>query len=249
MKRLQGKTAVITGGNSGIGYATAEEFIANGAKVIITGRNKEAVEKAAADLGNGTVGIVSDAGKMADVRQLAEKVKAVTPTIDVLFVNAGVGKFLPIQAADEAHFDDIFNVNVKGLYFTIQTLLPIINEGGSIILNASVVAHQGIGSGSVYSASKAAVLNLGKTLAIDLVPNKVRVNTISPGPIATPIFGKMDMPQEVVDQFATTLIEKIPVKRFGKAEEIAKAAVFLASDESSFVLGAELLVDGGILLS
>lgn len=246
MTRLQGKVAVITGANSGIGYATAQEFIANGAKVIITGRNKESVEKAAAELGHGTVGIVSDAGNLADVKQLAEKVKAVSPTIDVLFVNAGIAKFAPANAVDEAHFDEHFNINVKGLFFTVQTLLPLINKGGSIILNASVVAHKGYPNASIYSATKAAVVSLGKTLAQDLLQYNVRVNTISPGPIETTILSKTGLSAAEVSGYKDSLSQTVPLKRLGQASEIAQAAVFFASDESSYVLGSELLVDGGI---
>lgn len=246
MTRLQGKVAVITGANSGIGYATAEEFIANGAKVIITGRNKESVEKAAAELGHGTIGIVSDAGNLADVKQLAEKVKAVAPTIDILFVNAGVAKFMPLAAVDEDHFDEQFNINVKGLYFTVQTLQPLLKKGSSVILNASVVAHKGMQNASVYSATKAAVVSFGKTLAHDLAPSGIRVNTISPGPIETPIFGKSGMTIDEQQGFKQSISNGIPLKRLGKANEIAQAALFFGSDDSSFIHGAEILVDGGL---
>ncbi|MDX2003133.1 MAG: SDR family oxidoreductase [Chitinophagales bacterium] len=247
MNRLTGKTAVITGANSGIGYATAKEYIAQGAKVIITGRNKAAVEKAAAELGNGTVAIHSDAGSMADVKALAGKVQAFAKKIDILFVNAGVAKFLPISMVEEADFDEQFNINVKGLYFTVKNLLPLINEGGSVILNASIVAHKGMANTSVYSATKAAVLNLGKTLSADLAPLKIRVNTISPGPIDTPIYSKLGMPETALNEFAVGMQQMVPLKRFGLAQEIAQAAVFFGSDESSFVHGAELIVDGGVL--
>lgn len=246
MTRLTGKVAVITGANSGIGYATAAAFIANGAQVIITGRNQAAIEKAAADLGHGTVGIVSDAGDITQVKQLAEQVKAIAPTIDVLFVNAGVAKFAPLEAVDEIGFDEQFNINVKGLFFTIQTLRPLLKKGGSVILNASVVAHKGMANASVYSATKAAVVSFGKTLAHDLSAEGIRVNTISPGPIDTPIYGKLGLPQEVANGFAASMQGQIPLKRFGQSAEVAQAAVFFASDESSFIHGAEILVDGGL---
>lgn len=246
MTRLTGKVAVITGANSGIGYATAQAFIANGAKVIITGRNKDAVAKAAAELGHGTIGIVSDAGNLADVKQLAEKVKAVSPIIDILFVNAGVAKFLPLPAVDESHFDEQFNINVKGLYFTVQGLLPLLKSGSSVILNASIVAHKGLANASVYSATKAAVVSLGKTMAQDLSELGIRVNTISPGPISTPIYTKLDMPEARLNEFAAGMQAQIPQKRFGQPSEVAQAAVFFGSDESSFIHGAELVVDGGL---
>lgn len=246
MTRLNGKVAVITGGNSGIGLATAKAYIENGARVIITGRNQEALEKAAAELGHNTIGIVSDAGKIEQISRLPEQIKQYVDHIDILFVNAGVAYFAPIDQVDEAHFDSQFNVNVKGLYFTVQKLLPLISKGGSVILNASVVAHKGMAGSTVYAATKAAVISFGKTLARDLVPYGIRVNTISPGPISTPIYGKMGMPQEALSEFAEGVQQTVPINRFGEANEVAQAAVFFASDESSFVHGVELLVDGGM---
>ena len=246
MSRLNGKVAVITGGNSGIGLATAKAYIENGARVIITGRNQQAIEKAAAELGNDTIGLVSDAGNIDQISRLPEQVKKHVDKIDILFVNAGIAYFAPIDQVDEAHFDNQFNINVKGLYFTVQKLLPLINKGGSVILNASVVAHKGMAGSTVYAATKAAVISFGKTLARDLVPYRIRVNTISPGPISTPIYGKMGMPQEALNEFAAGVQQTVPINRFGEANEVAQAAVFFASEESSFVHGVELLVDGGM---
>lgn len=242
MNRLQNKIAVVTGANSGIGYATAQEFIAEGAQVVITGRNAAAVKEAVATLGNQAHGVVSDSGQMADVRRLADQVRALHPRIDVLFVNAGVGVFMPIGQVDEAQFDQQFNINVKGLYFTIQTLLPLLNDGGSIILTSSTAASSGLASASVYSATKAAVVSLARTLSADLLERRIRVNAISPGPIDTPIFGKIGLPPEAIDSFANS----VPLKRLGQPEEIAKVATFFASDDSSFVLGEELIAGGGV---
>ncbi|AMR28215.1 short-chain dehydrogenase [Hymenobacter psoromatis] len=242
MNRLHNKVAVVTGANSGIGYATAQEFIAEGAQVVITGRNEAAVQAAVAALGDQARGVVSDAGQMADVRRLADQVRALHPRIDVLFVNAGVGVFMPIGQVDEAQFDQQFNINVKGLYFTIQALLPLLNDGGSIILTSSTAASSGLASASVYSATKAAVVSLARTLSADLLERRIRVNAISPGPIDTPIFGKIGLPPEAIDSFANS----VPLKRLGQPEEIAKVATFFASDDSSFVLGEELIAGGGV---
>ena len=245
MSRLQGKVAVITGGNSGIGFATAEAFIAQGAQVIITGRNPQAVQDAAATLGGGTVGIVSDASNMADVRQLAGQVQAHHPRIDVLFANAGVSFAAPIGQVDEAHFDTQFATNLKGPYFTIQQLLPLMNDGGSIILNASAVIHQPFPDLSVYSATKAALASLARTLSVELLSRRIRVNVVSPGPISTPIMGKM-IPAEYLEQAKASFTEAVPMKRFGTPHEVANVVTFLASDESSFVIGDEIIASGGV---
>ena len=185
MKSLENKVAVVTGGNSGIGYAAAQEFVQQGAKVVITGRNKEAVEKAVAELG--VTGIISDQSKLDQISQLAAEVKEKFGKVDVLFVNAGYANFSPVESATEEHFDSVMNANFKGLYFTVQKFLPIINDGGSIIFNGSVNAVLGMPDSSVYSASKAAVLSFNKVLARELAPRKIRVNTVSPGPIE-PLF-------------------------------------------------------------
>ena len=242
MNRLQNKVAVVTGANSGIGYATAQEFIAEGAQVVITGRNEAAVQQAVATLGDQARGVVSDAGQMADVHRLAEQISTLHPRIDVLFVNAGVATFAPIGQVDEAHFDQQFNINVKGLYFTVQALLPLLNDGGSIILTSSTAASSGMAGASVYSATKAAVVSLARTLSADLLARRIRVNAISPGPIDTPIFGKLGMSAEATESFA----QMVPLKRIGQPEEIAKIATFFASDDSSFVLGEELIAGGGM---
>ncbi|KIC95012.1 SDR family oxidoreductase [Flavihumibacter solisilvae] len=245
MNRLSKRTALITGGNSGIGLATAREFIAEGASVIITGRNKAALDKAVLELGPQAHGIVSDTSNMKDILKLRDEVVKIFPRLDVLFINAGVAIFTPITEVTEEEFDQQFNINVKGAYFTIQQLLPIFNEGGSIILNASNVAHKGVAGASVYSASKAAILNLAKTLSSELLTSKIRVNAISPGPVATPIYEKLGFGEAKTEEFNEVVKGKVPLGRFGNPNEIARIAVFFASEDSSFVLGAELIADGG----
>ena len=250
MNRLQNKVAVITGGNSGIGFATAQEFIAQGAQVVITGRNPQAVQEAVAELGSQATGIVSDAASMDDLRQLAAQVQAHHARIDVLFVNAGVSYASPIGQVDEAHFDAQFAINVKGVYFTIQELLPLFKEGGSIILNSSATVHKAFPGISVYVATKAAVVSLARTLSLELLDRKIRVNAISPGPIATPInhkmFAKLGMSAESSAQAEAGYADLVPMKRVGQPKEIATIATFLASDDSSFVLGEEIVAGGGI---
>jgi len=246
MNRLTGKVAVITGGNSGIGLATAKDFIAEGAKVIITGRNKEAIGKTANELGKNAYGIVSDTADITQLNKLRAEVSALFPKIDILFINAGIGKFAPIEQVDEAHFDEQFSINVKGAYFTIQQLLPIINDGGSVILNTSISAHIGTPNASVYSATKAAVITFARTLSAELLSRRIRVNAISPGPVSTPILSKTGLPADQLDQLAQNIQSQVPLGRFGNPEEIARVATFFASDDSSFVLGAELIADGGM---
>lgn len=249
MNRLEGKVAVITGGNSGIGYASAQHFLAEGAAhVIITGRNADAIDKAVSELGERATGIVSDTGSMADIAQLADKVKATVSSIDVLFINAGIGKFAPIEAMTEEAFDANMNVNFKGAYFTIQALLPMISDGGSIILNTSINAHIGMPTASVYSASKAALISLARNLSAELLPRRIRVNAVSPGPVATPFHTteKLGLTDEQLQQMGAGILAQVPAGRFGTMDEIAKAIVFFASDDSTFVLGAELIADGGM---
>src|SRR3982751_6328846 len=245
MSKLKGKTAVITGGNSGIGFATAKLFLKEGAKVIITGRKEKSVQDAVQELGKNAFGIVSDAGKMSDLNSLRQKVEQISPVVDILFANAGVGLFAPFQQTTEEIFDSNMDINFKGAYFTIQQLLPIIADGSSIILNSTIILHSGMETTTAYSASKGAVLSFSKTLAIELAGRNIRVNSISPGPINTPIYSKMGMPEDVLNEFAAGVQAKIPLKRFGESEDVANAALFLASSDSSFMTGTELFVDGG----
>ena len=245
MSRLKGKTAVITGGNSGIGFATAELFLKEGATVIITGRREHAVADAVKALGSGAKGLVSDAGKMEDVRSLPKKIEALTKRVYILFANAGVGIFAPFEQTTEEVFDNNLDINFKGVYFTVQGLLHLIPDGGSVILNSTILVHSGLETTSAYSASKGAVLSLSKTLAVELAVRNIRVNSISPGPISTPIYSKMGMPEEALKEFAAGVQAKVPLKRFGEASDIAQAALFLASQDSSFMTGSEVSVDGG----
>jgi NAD(P)-dependent dehydrogenase (short-subunit alcohol dehydrogenase family) len=246
MNRLENKVAVITGGNSGIGFATAKLFIAEGAKVIITGRKQESVEKAVKELGDQAKGIVSDTGNMKDINKLQAQVAAIHPTIDILFLNAGIAKFTSVEAADEATFDEQFNINVKGSYFTIQQLLPLLKDGSSIVLNTSINAHIGMPGAAIYAASKAAQLTLIRNISAELLSRKIRVNSVSPGPVSTPIYDKLGMTDEQLSATATGILSQIPIGRFGSPEEIAKVVLFLASDDSTFLLGAELIADGGM---
>lgn len=247
MINLINKIAVVTGGNSGIGYASAKELAAQGAKVVITGRNKESVENAANELG--VTGIVADQGKQEAIDNLVAEVKSKFGKVDVLFLNAGVASFSPVEAATESHFDSIIDSNVKGVYFTVQKFIPILNEGASIIFNTSVNAVLGMPNSGVYAASKAAIISLNRVLAVELADRKIRVNAISPGPVATPLYGKIGLSEEEVNGFGTILGERILLKRFGQPEEIANVVRFLASDDASFITGTELTVDGGLTVN
>lgn len=245
MERLQNKVAVITGGTSGIGLAAAEEFIRQGATVIITGRFNESIDETVQHLGPNASGFVSDAGKIADVLQLQEQIKRVVPKIDILFVNAGYGKFAPIEAVTEMQFDELFNMLVKGTFFTVQQLLPLINEGGTVILNTSVVTEYGSVNASVYSSAKAAVQSFVKTFAAELTAKKIRVNAISPGYTMTNGFSKTGLLPKQIDAVIGSIEPMLPLKRFGQPSEMAKVVSFLASDDASYVHASEITVDGG----
>jgi NAD(P)-dependent dehydrogenase (short-subunit alcohol dehydrogenase family) len=243
---FSGKNALVTGGTSGIGLATAHELIAQGATVIITGRQQTTLDAAVAQLGPNAHGLVSDAGQMDDLMHLGSTVGALAPQLDVLFVNAGFGRFSPIDSVTEADFDEQFRVNVKGLYFTIQQLLPLMTAGGAIVLNTSVVTEMGMAGASVYSATKAAVSSFAKTLGAELIGRGIRVNVVSPGPIQTNFFGATGMSEEQIAGFAENVLTMVPMKRFGAAHEVAQAVAYLASDASSYVVGTEIYVDGGM---
>lgn len=249
MGKLSGKTAVITGGNSGIGLSTAQLFLKEGAKVIITGRNQKAIDEALEKLGEGAHGVLSDAGKMDNINALRDKITAISNKVDILFINAGVGLFVPFEETSEAIFDANVDINFKGAFFTIQKLLPMISPGGSVILNATVLVHNGAATASSYAASKGAVLVLGKTLAIELANKHIRVNIVSPGPIETPIYGKMGMNETALKEFTAGVQAKVPLQRFGEADEVAQAALFLGSADSSFITGTEIIIDGGIAVN
>jgi len=239
MKNLNGKTALITGGNSGIGYAAAKKLKENGAQVIITGRRKEAVENAAAELD--VTGLVADQSSLADIEALAATVARRFGKIDILLVNAGVTKFSLIEQMPEAVFDEVMNVNFKGAYFTLSKFIPILNENASVILLSSTSAHISPTQASVYAASKAALNAVMKIAALELSNRKIRVNAVSPGPVATEIMDKIGLTHSLEEQ----MISSIPLARFGKAEEVATLIAFLSSDEASFITGSEYLIDGG----
>ncbi|NII82159.1 SDR family oxidoreductase [Pedobacter riviphilus] len=239
MKNLTGKVALITGGNSGIGYAAAKQLKENGAQVIITGRRKDAVEKAASDLR--VTGFIANQSSLTDIEALAAAVGGRFSKIDILVVNAGVTKFSPIEHMPEAIFDEVMNVNFKGAYFTLSKFIPILNENASVILLSSTSAHISPPQASVYAASKAALNAVMKIAALELSARKIRINAVSPGPVATEIMDKIELTQSMEDH----MIGTIPLARFGKAEEVAKLIAFLASDEASFITGSEYLIDGG----
>ena len=242
--KLAGKTALVTGGTTGIGFATAKLFQAEGAQVVITGRDPSRLQDAESAL-PGVAAVASDAGSLSAAADLAGQIEQRFGTLDVAFLNAGIARMAPAEQADEALFDAVFDINVKGVFFTAQKLLPLMNQGGTVIINTSVNNQMGMAGSSVYAASKAAARSFARTLAAEWIDRGIRVNAISPGPVETPIYTKLGMPQAQVEGIAQTLAGQIPMKRFGQADEIAKAALFLASQDSSFVLGQELVVDGG----
>jgi len=246
MKKLEGEIAVITGGNSGIGLATARSFPEHGAKVVISGRDVQTLEKAAKDIGGDTLAIRANVVDPAELDSLFDTVKRRFGGIDVLFVNAGVAQFLPVSEATAAHFDEVVGVNFKGAYFTIQKALPLLNDGASVILNTTTVHHLGLPGTSVYSASKAAVRSLARTLSAELIQRGIRVNSVAPGPIETPILGRLGLPPDAVKELAQGLLSRVPAKRFGRPEDIAEAVLFLASQDSAYIVGVELNIDGGM---
>lgn len=246
-KKLEGKVALVTGGNSGIGLATAKRFVAEGAKVIITGRRKENLDAAVKEIGAAATAIQADASKLDDIDKVVAEIKKQHGRIDVLFVNAGGGEFATIDQVTEEHFDKTFDTNVKGLFFTVQKALPLIPEGGAIVLNASIVSIKGMPAFGVYSATKAAVRSFARTWTNELKDRQIRVNVVSPGPIDTPGVDGLAQDPEQAKQIKAGLASQVPLGRMGTADEIAKAVVFLASDDSSFVAGVELFVDGGMV--
>jgi NAD(P)-dependent dehydrogenase (short-subunit alcohol dehydrogenase family) len=243
--KLEGKIAVVTGGTSGIGLATAKRFVAEGAVVFITGRRQAELDRAAEEIGPKAVAVRADSSSLTDLDRLYGRVKMEKGRIDILFANAGVGEFATLGEITEEHYDKTFNTNVKGVLFTVQKALPLFRDGGSIILNASTVASMGTAAFSVYSATKAAVRNFARSWILDLADRHIRVNAVSPGPIATPGLDGLAATEEQARQFKAGMVANISLGRLGDPDEVAKAVVFLASDDSSFVNGAELFVDGG----
>ena len=247
MGKLDGKIAVITGGNSGIGLATAQRFVAEGAYVFITGRRQKELDAAAALIGKNVTAVQGNVSNLADLDRLYATVKQLKGHLDVLFANAGTGEFAPLGTITEAHFDKIFGVNVKGLLFTVQKALPLLKDGSSVILNASIVSHTGPPAFSTYSASKAAVRSFARTFTTDLKDRRIRVNAISPGLIPSPGYGtSLGMSEDQIEQYVAAVVDEIPLGRTGTLDEIAQAVAFLASEESSYISGIELFVDGGM---
>lgn len=246
MKRLEGKVAVVTGGNSGIGLATAKQFRDEGAHVAISGRSQKTLDEAAKELGKDALVVQADVSKRDDTEKFFPAVEKRFGKIDVLFVNAGIAKFVPVDEVSEEHYDEIFDINAKGAYFTVRRALPYLNDGASIILNTSVVSHKGFPAASVYSGTKAAMRSFTRTLAAELAARNIRVNAVAPGPIETPIFERTGLSKEERDDFAKNAIAAVPLKRFGKPEEVATTVAFLASKDASYITGVELDVDGGM---
>ncbi len=246
MSNLKNKVAVVTGGNSGIGLATAKEMIAQGAKVVITGRNQSAIDEAVKELGSNATGIRADAAIIKDTELLVEKVKAAHGNLDILFINAGVFFPTPVGQITEEVFDDQMAINFKGAVFTLEKFLPILSDGASVINLSSINAYTGMPNTAIYAASKAAMNSYTRTAATELAPRNIRVNAVNPGPVASGLVGKSGLSDEAINGFATALQNRIPLKRFGKPEDIAKLVVFLASDDASFITGAEYNIDGGI---
>lgn len=247
MQRYANRTVLVTGGNSGIGLATAVQFAREGARVVITGRDQATLDSARELIGGATIAIRNDQGDVKAGRELAALLRENGLRLDAVFLNAGVGKFAPFDQIDEALWDATFDVNVKGAYFTLQALAPLFNEGAAIVLNGSVNAHIGMPSSSVYAASKAALISLAKTLSAELLPAGVRVNVVSPGPVTTPIYERLGMSAEQLGEMKAAIQSQVPLKRFGTPDEVASAVLFLASPEAAFIVGTELVVDGGMI--
>ena len=246
-ERFKDKVAVVTGGNSGIGLATARAYVREGAKVAITGRSDATLKAAQKELGPDVLAIKADFSKVAEIASAMDRIKERFGRIDALFVNVGIGKFVPFEEVTEAFFDETMATNLKGAFFTVQKAVPLFSKGAAVVLNASINAHLGMPGSTVYGASKAAVVNLAKTLSADLLSKGVRVNVVSPGPISTPILDRMGLPEEATRQIKDNITQQVPLKRFGHPDEIAAAVLFLSSSESTYVLGTELVVDGGMI--
>jgi NAD(P)-dependent dehydrogenase (short-subunit alcohol dehydrogenase family) len=248
MNRFEGKVAVVTGGNSGIGLATAKAFAREGASVVISGRDEATLKAAEKEIGHRAMAVKADASRLSDLDALMEKVKSRHKKIDALFVNAGVGKFVPFDQVTEAFYDEIMNVNVKGVFFTVQKALPLMGPGSAVVLNASINAHKGMPGTTVYGPSKAAVKNMAKTMSADLVPKGIRVNSISPGPIESALLKRIGMTDEQLKQTNEWILGQVPLKRFGTGDEIAEAVLYLCSPAAGFTVGADLVIDGGMIL-
>jgi NAD(P)-dependent dehydrogenase (short-subunit alcohol dehydrogenase family) len=247
MEKLQNKTAVVTGGNSGIGFATAKELIAQGAKVIITGRKQNLVDSAAKEIG--ATGIVSDQSNLKDIDTLVAETKSQFGNVDILFINAGIAAFAPIGSIEEEQFDSIIGINFKGALFTLQKFLPLLKGGSSVIFLSSANAYSAMPNRSVYTASKAALNSLMRTAAYELAPKGIRVNAVCPGPVRTALFDKVGLPEELLQKLAGAMQQRVPLKRFSTPEEVAKLVAFISSDDASIITGSEYVIDGGLSLN
>lgn len=246
MQRFTGKTVLVTGGSSGIGLAAAQAFAREGAKVVITARDEAALRAAREQIEGPVILLVNDASASGAGEQLAAALRAHDVTLDAVFINAGTARFAGFRDVTEKLWDEIFAVNVKGAYFQIQALVPLLNRGAAIVLNGSINAHVGMPNSSVYAASKAALISLAKTLSAELLPQGVRVNVVSPGPIGTPLYGKLGLDAESLRTVASQIEQQIPLGRFGDAAELATTVLHLAASESGFIVGTEVIVDGGM---
>jgi len=245
MRRLEGKVAVVTGGNSGIGLAAAKRLHDEGAHVAISGRSQKTLDEAVKYIGDGVLAVQSDVSRLSEIDRFFAAVTQKFGKIDILFANAGVAEFIPFESTTEEKYDWMFDINAKGAYFTVQKALPHLNDGASVILNTSVVSHEGLPAGSVYAATKAAMRSFTRSLAGALVSRNIRVNAVAPGPIATPIVSRSGAPQSVLDEITKGLIASVPMKRLGAPEEVAGTVAFLASSDASYITGVEIDVDGG----
>jgi NAD(P)-dependent dehydrogenase (short-subunit alcohol dehydrogenase family) len=246
MSRLQGKRALITGGTSGIGLETAKLFVAEGARVIVTGVNPDSIAKAKVELGNDVLVVSADSADVNAQKALAQTVKEHFGQLDIAFLNAGISMYMPIEVWTEEKFDRIYDINVKGPYFLMQALLPVFASSASVVFNTSVNAHTGPVNSSVYGSTKAALLNMSKTLSNELLSRGIRINAVSPGPVDTPLYDKAGIPVEYHDQVMKDIVATIPAGRFGKPQEVAQAVLYFASDESAWTVGSEIIVDGGV---
>jgi NAD(P)-dependent dehydrogenase (short-subunit alcohol dehydrogenase family) len=247
MERFAGKVALITGGNSGIGFAVARRLASEGARVLISGRNQATIDAAVRELGSDALGIVADVGQLGGIEQLFERVQEATDRLDVLFLNAGIAIFAPVEQIDQASYDQLMDVNVKGTFFTLQRAIPLLRPGSAVVINGSVAGSTGSALLSVYAATKAAVRSFARSFSAELVERGIRVNVVSPGPIETPIWDRTGgVPAPMVPALKDSITQSHPMKRYGSADEVAAAVAFLASDEASYILGAELFVDGGV---
>jgi NAD(P)-dependent dehydrogenase (short-subunit alcohol dehydrogenase family) len=245
-RKLEGKVAVVTGGNSGIGLAAAQRFHDEGAKVVISGRDQKTLDQAAKQIGGDVLAVRGDVSKLTDLDALYKAVREKFGKIDVLFANAGIAKFAPLTESTETLYDQMFDINVKGVFFTVQKALPLLNDGASIIINSSVANQKGVANASVYAATKAAVRSFARTMSAELLARNIRVNVVSPGPIKTAIFKRDNLSEEAQNEIDKFLVSLVPMKRFGTLEEIANSVLFLATPDSSYITGLDLLVDGGI---